>query len=239
MKGRIAALVAVSLLSACADGGSETTAAASPERESATESPSEQTVEVPDVVGMEESEATQLLQAEGFRVVTERADPRADSDIGTVESQKPAGGQEAREGGFVRLAVYGEAPKLQADAGMQESIFEGTLEGSRDDIIRNMESIVESVDRFEYDVDGDAVIVDSTSGYGTEEYISEEAWELTRHLAQLWSEDFWDDVNRTEDWFPALHLSVDNLIYRCPGDVMDRLADRRLSRSDWEQSCRA
>lgn len=195
-----------------------------------------------DVVGLQEGEATELLRADGFRVITAPTESKNEDLLGTVKSQKPEAGSEAKPGSGVRLVVYQAPPepqKLVADAAMQESIFGGTLESSREDLINNMESITESVDRFEYDAAADAVRVDGTSGYATDEYVADEAWELTRHLAQLWSDDFWEEVNRTEDWFPALYLTLNNLSYACPGDVMDRLADRRLSRSEWESACRA
>lgn len=72
-------------------------------------------VDVPNVVGSPEGEATGALQQEGFDVDAQTSEdlPPTPEDAGRVQSQDPPGGAEAEQGSTVTIVVYPEAPALE------------------------------------------------------------------------------------------------------------------------------
>jgi beta-lactam-binding protein with PASTA domain len=64
-------------------------------------------VPVPDVVGMQQSDATNTLSDAGFLVKAEEAAEPGEAAAGEVVAQDPTGGSEAPEGGYVTLSVAG------------------------------------------------------------------------------------------------------------------------------------
>jgi hypothetical protein len=103
------------------------------------------------------------------------------------------------------------------------------------DLLRDDTGNIESVDRFEFDQDAGAVVLDITSPYQTAEFQVESAWTLTTAFAQLYRPD--DEIWFQEAWVPDFVLINSGTRYECPGDFMVRLGDARASRSEWEREC--
>lgn len=119
------------------------------------------------------------------------------------------------------------------------SIFAAALEGNRRDFVNAAEDlfIVESVDFFEYDPSTDLLTLDVTPAYNFEPGVRDDAWELTRGFAAIW--DLTVPSDTLDVWEgPNWRVVVATATYECSANVMQRLADARLSRDQWESECR-
>lgn len=199
------------------------------------------TVAVPHVLGMPAEEAAAALEEAGLTPVERVGDPPSSGQQpGTVQSQSVTAGTEVEEGSEVELLIWDEAEPLKLGRGSQIAIFEATMEQHRTGIIEEIEDgrIVESVDRFEFDRADEVLVVAATSGFGTQEYIEDDGWELARYLAAFWEDDFWGDDNvRDPEWWPALSMEISGHAWSCDAEAMRALAQRRSSRGDWEAAC--
>jgi beta-lactam-binding protein with PASTA domain len=77
--------------------------------------PSQETAQVPDVTGMQSSEAEAAISAAGLLATTVEV-PTGDQQPGTVIGQFPAAGTQILPGGNVLLAVAAAPPPAEADA---------------------------------------------------------------------------------------------------------------------------
>lgn len=194
---------------------------------------------IPDVVGMDRTDAIDELDAAGFEA-TETAQPTTEeSEDGVVIDQSPEGGSEGEVGRqvVISLGEFEEPETISVDAARFG--FQSTMEGDdvRDQVIDSVERIVESLDKYAIEGDGETLVISTTSGYATEEFVAEDGWEIARDLGFFWSDEFWDEVEKGDEWWPSLHLTVNELVWECPGEAMRQLASREVSRSDWSTAC--
>lgn len=94
---------------------------------------------------------------------------------------------------------------------------------------------VQSVDRYEWDAELGAVVVDITSGWASPDNQVDGAWELTRAFAQLWAPA--DGAWHQDVWTPDFRLTNSGTVYACPAEFMVALGDVRASRADWQSTC--
>ena len=110
------------------------------------------------------------------------------------------------------------------------------LRGQRRDLVDALESdvyTIESVDRVQIDAKNDLVIFEITAGWGTEPYMKDSAWEVTRALLTVW-----DGMNESlHEYMPGLAVMVDSVEYECDGEVMIGLVEARIGRRGWERRC--
>lgn len=127
----------------------------------------------------------------------------------------------------------------ELDEADQKRIFADTFDGLRNDLIDDLETgrDVDTVDRIEYLNEDETFVLSVTSGWASDDRQRDAAWGIARHLAQFWSDDFWHNITREPEWNPVFDLTVDSHNYSCAGEAMSDLADRRLDRNGWEQTC--
>lgn len=94
---------------------------------------------------------------------------------------------------------------------------------------------VESVDLVAYDVEDNTITVSMTSRYRAETNIVDEAWLLSRTVAEL---GFWDpEIAWMADLSPHFDLELSQLQWSCPADLMERMTQARASRAEWQTEC--
>lgn len=113
------------------------------------------------------------------------------------------------------------------------AVFDTTRDGVLD--ILNSDYVVESVDRYEYDPDSGAVLLDITPAFDFDEGVRDDAWEVMRAMSAFWADTWYDP---SSNWSPSLDVSISTAQYRCTGDQMRAMEDARFSRTDWEANCR-
>jgi len=121
---------------------------------------------------------------------------------------------------------------------MRTLVFPIVFDSTRDgviEVLRDM-TVIESVDQYVYDADSGTVVVGLTPAFDFDEGVRDDAWSVMRAFAVLYDEDAWLDPERR--FVPALDVEISTAHYRCDGEVMMALADARLSRADWEATCR-
>lgn len=95
-------------------------------------------VEVPDVVGQNQSDATRVLEAAGFTVATQREDSIS-VDKGLVIRQSPAAGDEAEPNSDVQIVISSGAPeqnvKIPDVVGMTSKDAQKALEDAGLDVV--------------------------------------------------------------------------------------------------------
>lgn len=85
-------------------------------------------------------------------------------------------------------------------------------------------------------------MLDVTSVFRSEDYLRDDAWELTR----LFGMSMYSELSDSDDWLldeprfaPAFRVTVSSVVvYECDGETMRQLGDVKLSRDDWEAACR-
>lgn len=92
-------------------------------------------------------------------------------------------------------------------------------------------AVIDRVDRIEFDPAGPTYVFEMTSGYSTDDYITDQAWDLTGEFATIWE----PEVTRVIG--AGLHLVLSGRTWDCSSDFMARVVDRRATRSDWEAEC--
>jgi hypothetical protein len=118
----------------------------------------------------------------------------------------------------------------------QATAFEGRRASLADAIAKQFgPSTVSSVDRFTFDQETPAIVLDVTSAYRTKANIDDSAWEVTRGLLALWEPA---TLRAIPDAVPAFRLSVNSNSYRCSAEFMARLGDKLAARAEWDQTCR-
>lgn len=127
------------------------------------------------------------------------------------------------------------APTPEELAALNNMTFVLVCEQSRDGFIDALtnDMNVQSVDQWLCREDG-VMEVSITSAWATPENQADGAWELMRAFAVIWDDD--DGLFNT-DFKPPLRFVNSDTVYECSGDFMDRLADTRASRADWEAEC--
>ena len=117
-------------------------------------------------------------------------------------------------------------------AAMVEGEGDGTARDSLVDAIGSFgEPHVESVDLVTYD---DGLHIAVTSSFASEERHHEVGWMIFRVLSEV----YWTgDIEWMGDFRPDLRLEVNQSSWTCGGDVMERVATARASRSQWEAAC--
>lgn len=244
MSGQIVALVVLLGLAACAGGEpSETVPGPATQTDSSAEAPTVVRIQLPDVVGLTEREATRILRGFGFRVVTERADSQTDRDLGTVKSQKPPAGQQARVDSIVRLAIYEEAPQSREVEQPTERDLTAPQEAELlatfvddESVATLLDNLVEdgSVDKRLLNRDSDVIELAVTSQWEGDERQRDTAWIIARVMGELlWS----GDIAWLDDYEFGLDLTVDAHRFRCPPAIMFDVGHTRASRADWEAAC--
>jgi hypothetical protein len=182
-----------------------------------------------------------LAGCAGERESTQAADGAEEGEVTdlSVEDLDDEDNVETTEGAEEEPPVA-EEPRV-LDEMDQRLTFDRTLTSVRSEIADNLEAgpDVETVDRIEYadEVETQDLVIAVTSGWAGDDRQQEAAWGVARHVAQLWSDDFWQDVERSPEWAPGLELTVDSHVYSCPGRTMTDLADRRLDRGSWQNAC--
>lgn len=138
----------------------------------------------------------------------------------------------------VRPSTTTAAPTTTAPPSpeQQKAVMVAAFENVRPSLAEALESdlgpsTVSSVDRLEFDVAKNTIVLAVTSSFSTEEYVQDAMWEVTGAMLELW--------RGTElTYSPAFRLSLNRTTRVCPGDFMKVLADRRASRDDWSRTCR-
>jgi hypothetical protein len=119
------------------------------------------------------------------------------------------------------------------------TFFNDSSEPSRLEIIEEIESsfILERVDVLVVDVADDSpnpfvLRIEGSSGYNGDEYQIDKAWELVDYFSELWLADgpFRNDEGTLK---PALAIVVDGRPYFANYDLMVRLAERTITKSEW------
>lgn len=141
------------------------------------------------------------------------------------------------ESGAVADGLPQEATDMIARSG-----FRLYFDDARDDFATALEisSEIESVDVMAYDPDSEIVRVVVSSVYSTEDRLRSVAWDVARAMTVAvfdHSEGLWGSLDFEVTWLPDFELDVEGLTYRCSGETMGRIADRGLSRSEWESAC--
>lgn len=124
------------------------------------------------------------------------------------------------------------------DVQRQREVWAAVVEEHRVEWIDALEASpnAESVDRMEFE-DG-ALVLGVTSGWASEGRRADASWGIARDVRDLWTDAAWPEgVLREPVWHMDLVLTVDDLTYRCFGETMRQLAERRMERTDWEASC--
>ncbi len=121
---------------------------------------------------------------------------------------------------------------------MRTVVFPIVFESNRDAVIDVLEDnfVVESVDRYVYDGESGTVLVSITPAFDYDEGVRDDAWEIMRGFAEFYNEDSWVEPTRT--FIPSLDVDISTANYRCDAETMIGIAESRVSRSDWEASCR-
>jgi hypothetical protein len=163
-----------------------------------------------------------------------------DEDEGTVLEQDPPAGSQVEDGDTVELVVA-TAPRILT-AQMQQGLFAAQFKKGRLKLANAIEKdfpLINSVDVIRYDVSSESIVLDMTSEFETQEYIEDDAWELTRVLATVyWDNSYWPkDFVREPKWSPNLAMSMSGYSWECAGGFLRRLASRQASRADWESQC--
>jgi len=120
----------------------------------------------------------------------------------------------------------------------QRGVWAEVIEVQRIEWINNLEATddVLSVDRLEFE-DG-TLVLGITSGWASSDSRQDAAWSVARDIRDLWSDLSWpNEIERDPVWHMDLVLTVDDLLYRCNGETMRSLAERRLERTEWETAC--
>lgn len=112
-------------------------------------------------------------------------------------------------------------------------IWDNTLRAELVDVL-GLSNDVDSVDLVDFDAETDTLIIDITSRWSSAGVQADGAWSIIRVLAAFWGQD---SVFAYPDWPVALRFVNSGTVYECSDDFMQRLADTRASRSDWEQEC--
>ena len=109
-------------------------------------------------------------------------------------------------------------------------------DGFRGDLVEALGSSndIESVDFLDFDAETDTVVIDVTSRWASPGNQVDGAWGITRTLAILWKDG---SVLGDPTWSAGLRLVNSGTAYTCTSDFMQRLADARAARSDWEAEC--
>jgi len=126
---------------------------------------------------------------------------------------------------------------------VQKSVMPFVFESSRTDIVGLLAGLVviESVDLYDYDPEAGKVLLDMTPAFDFDSGVRDDAWEVMRIFAGgvyggPQGNDAW--VTKDPPFAPSLRVTISTATYDCPGEIMERLADARLSRSQWEEACR-
>ncbi|MGB7878360.1 MAG: hypothetical protein WBL31_06305 [Ilumatobacteraceae bacterium] len=115
--------------------------------------------------------------------------------------------------------------------------FPITFDSSRNEVLALLSdlTIVQSVDRYEYDADSGTVVVNLTPAFDFDEGVRDDAWGIMRAMSNLWIEGWYEPDT---GWSPALDVSISTAQYSCTGEQMRAMSDARFSRADWEANCR-
>lgn len=198
-------------------------------------------VEVPDVVGMDSEDANELLEELGFDISRRGVTVDDEDDDRTVVRQDPGGGEVVDAGDEVSIGIgrYTEPEAVELGAAQARVAFRNSLDDSegRTAMVDLLETMVESVDKYAVEGNGETLVIATTSRYATDEYVADDGWDLARELGYFWSDEFWSEVEKTDDWWPTLDLTVSSLHWQCDGAAMRALATRSVSRAEWEASC--
>lgn len=113
--------------------------------------------------------------------------------------------------------------------------FAGVFEETRGSLISELESnfYFESVDRVEFNAGVDRVEIAVTAGWGTQEYMLEDAYEVTKALSEAWT----TDVYNQGLYVPGFFIQVDSVTKACSPDFMLRLADYRADAAAFNVEC--
>lgn len=114
------------------------------------------------------------------------------------------------------------------------------INNRRSELIEIIEEdrLLERVDRYEI-VSSNVepkfitVILTGSSGYSTNEYQIDKAWELVGQLGAFWEAPDGPFRNKQGTLKPSLDLTVDGNHFVADHDLMVRLADRLVTREEW------
>jgi hypothetical protein len=135
-----------------------------------------------------------------------------------------------------------DRPTLSSED-VQKSVMPFVFESSRTNIVGLLVGliIIESVDLYDYDPETGKVLLDMTPAFDFDSGVRDDAWEVMRIFAGgvyggPQGSDAW--VTEEPPFAPSLRVTISTATYDCPGEIMRRLADARLSRAQWEEACR-
>lgn len=129
-------------------------------------------------------------------------------------------------------------PATEADLTVLITI--SAIESTRSDLISAIEEdfVLDRVDVFETKVEsgppGSAIIyISGTSGYSTDEFQIQKAWELATTMATFWQDDDVSLRNDQGNLKPGLEIVVDGRRFMADHDLMVRVAERRVTQDEW------
>lgn len=147
-------------------------------------------------------------------------------EVTTTTTEKPATTTTARQ------TTTTAAPSAET----LEAAWASTFDENRPDLIDAIETdfSFDSVDRVEYNAELDRVEVAVTAGWGTVEYMLDDAWELTKAMSTFWESDgpFVEGV-----FVPGMLVTVDDASKICAGEFMLRLGDVRADKEAFMNEC--
>lgn len=194
-----------------------------------------------------------LLFAFCGSLIEDESDDEPAAEIATTEpaetetTEEPSEAKTTEEPSEVASTLEAEVSEEASDPpeeytlseeDMRTLAFPIVFDSSRDGVIgvlRDMR-VIESVDQYVYDEETGTVMVSLTPAFDFDEGVRDDAWSVMRAFAELYTTDAWLDPEGT--FTPALDVEISTAHYRCDGEMMVALAEARLSRNDWENTCR-